>query len=564
MLDLFKWAMTAPLLLLTAAFLSGCGEGTPKNDIAQAVQTALATLPTDGEQNPPALSAAVIAILAQDMPELEQYQADIERREKAALKTVIADYHAWQTERAGAVPVAMLPAHGEWHDYQSNRPFALLDLIVTPARAMGDAPTAPDGGDIVATLGGNVATKTFGSAADGAKSGQAGQHSVDFKGEDGESASLNIAVDETGQVTGSIASNTEIPQLGVGANSKVSLVTKGLCPDTAGRVEFTIKLSQGGQAGPGGSNYSRNLEAHVVATVNDNAEVADAQINTKYDQRLGKGEKTSTMAGRTNWNSPGGPNTEAQVVSNTITEQSGDSATVQKMANDGARHSLMLGTGALIAAEQHWQGGHCVRIDATSPGKISPGKRSEIPVKVFSRQDAAEVTAKVTATLTGGKTIDPTEIPRSPGTITHTAPDERTKSMSIKLVTVSRRGKAELTLTMSMSEGQYRAEGGAGEFHGTGVICDLAKPFTISGSGVTMQFTPTSEDGGTYTYSGSMSGFAVQGSGTYTVGYTDYGETASGLYATGPGSVKTPMGVMQATDDEEYNLTKITDDSCSK
>lgn len=59
-------------------------------------------------------------------------------------------------------------------------------------------------------------------------------------------------------------------------------------------------------------------------------------------------------------------------------------------------------------------------------------------------------------------------------------------------------------------------------------------------------------------------GFAVWGNGTYTVGYIDYGETASGIYVTGPGSAKTPMGTVSGTDSEEYTLTKITDDSCGK
>ena len=561
-----KWALAAGLALL----LSACGSP-PLEQAAQDAKTAAARLPGNVEIDPPALNAAVFAAMAADKPELAAHQADAEQREKAALKNVFAQYRAWEASRAGAKAshsasssLAYLRPIVPFSAHSSGQPFTPLDWIVPPAHAMGVAPAQPSTGDYVASMGGHIATSIFGALGDGEKSGQPEHKSVGFKGDNGESASLDVSVDANGQVTGSITSNSVIAPLGIEANTKVSFVTKTLCPDAAGSVEFTVKLSQGGVAGPGGGSYNRNLEAHVVATVDDNANVSNAQIDTKFDQRSGSGKNASSVRGQTSWNAPNGPNQLATATSHSITQQSGDSAKVQQMADEGTKHSLMLGNGALQGAEKHWQGGHCVRIDATSPGRVFPGKRSIIPVKVFSKQEATEITAKVNATLTGGKSIDPTEIPRSPDKITHTAPDERTKSMSIKLVAVSRRGKAELTLNMSMNEGQYRAEGGAGEFHGTGVICDIAQPFTISGSGVTVTFSPSSEDGGSYTYTGNMRGFAVWGEGTYTVGYTDYGETASGIFATGPGSVKTPMGTVSGTDSEEYRLTKITDDSCGK
>ncbi|SIR08752.1 hypothetical protein [Solilutibacter tolerans] len=559
------------LVVALALLLSACGS--PSLERAAQDAAAIALHPSaDIEDDPPALNAAVFVALAGDLPGLAAHQTEAGRREKAALKAVFAEYRQWEASRNGTetANTARTPFKASPQpivSYPAQRParhFNPLDWIVPPAQAMGVAPSAPGTGDFAATMGGHVATSIFGTLGDGGKPGLPEHKSVEFKGDGGESASLDVAVDANGQVTGSIASNSAIAPLGIEAKSKVSFVATTLCPDSAGRVEFTVKLSQGGVSGPGGTNYTRNLEAHVVATVDDNANVSDTQIDTKYDQRSGSGANASSMHGRTSWSSPGGPTAPATTTSHAITRQSGDGAKAQQMADEGARHALMLGNGALLAAEKHWQGGHCIRIDAKSPGRVSPGRRSTIPVKVFSKQDAAEIQAKVTAALSGGKSVDPTEIPRSPGEITHTAPDERTKSMSIKLVAVSRRGKAELTLSMSMNEGQYRAEGGAGEFHGSGVICDIAQPFTISGSGVTVTFTPTSEDGGSYTYSGSMSGFQVWGNGTYAVGYADYGETASTISATGPGSVKTPMGTVSATDSEEYTLTKITDDACGK
>ena len=97
----------------------------------------------------------------------------------------------------------------------------------------------------------------------------------------------------------------------------------------------------------------------------------------------------------------------------------------------------------------------------------------------------------------------------------------------------------------------YRVSGGGGQFHGSGTICDLEKPFTISGSGVTIQFTPSSAQGGSYTYSGNMSGFAVWGGTSYTVSADENGGSMTG---TGNGCVQTPMGTRCRGGTEKYTL----------
>jgi hypothetical protein len=100
----------------------------------------------------------------------------------------------------------------------------------------------------------------------------------------------------------------------------------------------------------------------------------------------------------------------------------------------------------------------------------------------------------------------------------------------------------------------YEASGGLDEFQGTGTICSLTQPFTITGDGVTHTFTPTSDKGGTYRYVGSMSGFSVKGSGTYKVNVDDKGGTLTSSFR---GSVKTPMGWKSNGGAEEYTLTAI-------
>ena len=104
-------------------------------------------------------------------------------------------------------------------------------------------------------------------------------------------------------------------------------------------------------------------------------------------------------------------------------------------------------------------------------------------------------------------------------------------------------------------------EGGAGDFHGVGTACDLEQPFTVAGGGNTVSFVPSSRDGGTYTYAGNMSGFAVHGNGTYTVKYAD--DIAVSIVAKGPGTVETPAGPQTGEGTEIYTLTPMPDAECA-
>jgi hypothetical protein len=103
-------------------------------------------------------------------------------------------------------------------------------------------------------------------------------------------------------------------------------------------------------------------------------------------------------------------------------------------------------------------------------------------------------------------------------------------------------------------------EGGADEFRGTGHVCDLTQPFRVSGSGVTVSFTPTSDRAGSYSYEGSMSGFGVQGKGRYSVDYN--GDLPTQIRAYGPGSVSTPNGTVAGEGDERYTLTPAPEGNC--
>jgi hypothetical protein len=102
----------------------------------------------------------------------------------------------------------------------------------------------------------------------------------------------------------------------------------------------------------------------------------------------------------------------------------------------------------------------------------------------------------------------------------------------------------------------YSISGGAGDFSGTGTICDIEQPWIVTGSGVTVTFTPSSANGGTYAYSGTMSGIAVSGTGQYKVTYAD--GLAVSIQAGGEGSA----GEATGSGDENYTLTLLSKGSC--
>lgn len=225
--------------------------------------------------------------------------------------------------------------------------------------------------------------------------------------------------------------------------------------------------------------------------------------------------------------------------------------------------AMLRGIGIGTGSTPPWEGGRCIDLQLTSsPSKrkgVQPGTRFDVEGKPRARADGSSAGGAVTATLTGGSSLQPPSGKvKADAKYAYVGPEEKEKTASIAFESRSRRGVGRGTLEFDTRLGRaYRIEGGADEFHGTGVVCDLARQFVVTGSGVTVTFEPGSDRGGTYNYTGSMSGFRVYGNGTYTV-RTD-GDEAVGITATGPGSVATPMGVQTATDTEQYTLTPLAD-----
>ncbi len=567
------------LALLCAGLLAACGrpaEDAPRSApgetelrarIQAQARAALAGLRADAAAPMPALSAPVWRALAGDVPEAAAQRSRLEAAEQRALATLMRQFNErldarLPQRRAGMTPAvpALAAAPPARSSSAWQRAGERLTEWLPKAHAQGlDADGVAGVITANATIGLLGGVGDLGKVAPGTDlSGLNGE----LKGQDGETATVRVTADTDGAPTVELASSVTIP-LVLTADSKVSLTTTGLCPDAAGKLAFTLRLAQGGRAGSGRNvAYDREIEVKVSATVGEDAEIAEADMHTRQGERSTAGGRQVYVETATDWHVSGSDVGQPELRGHRLVRASSQAnASDDAMALNGVKRALVTATAALQAAAARWQSGACIRIDAKSPGSVRPKASSAIPVRVLHRLEGGEVAARVKAALSGGASVAPELLAPAPGTITHVAPDVRRADMQIRLTANSRRGRAAELLKLSINEDQYTIEGGADEFHGTGVVCDLARPFTVEGSGVVVSFTPSSAQGGSYSYKGSMGGFAVWGEGTYTVRFD--GAVATALVATGPGSVKTPRGVVSNTGTETYTLAPTRNGYCN-
>ncbi len=504
----------------------------------------------------PTLNTSVLDAMAGEVPGLAAHRARAEAGERAAIDKVIAQVHRklgkGPKRKASAKPRAQLDAPR--HPVLA-RLEALLDAVVPAAHAEGNLTL----GDIQALLAGSSFVKLLGDFGDQGKIPPGGDPKgpfSEYKDDNGHKATFDIVGEKDGTPTVSLVTDLAVPIFGMDAHSRVALTTAGLCPDASGRVEFKLNFGKEGRAGSGKNvMYDRNQDVEVILTVDDNAEIASGEYKTSYSARSTQGGRQVYVEGRTNWSLPAGGDMKNVVATRSELVRASSQAVEADMGlfAEGVKTSLLLAMSATMAARDRWQSGSCIKIKAESPGRVARGATSRIPVKVMHRIEDREIGARVTVALTGGKSVAPPVIPKSPGDVTHVASSDRKAAMKITLTATSRRGKDKLELTLDTAGQAFRAQGGIGDFHGSGTICDITQPFTTEGGGTVVKYVPTSDRGGNYTYEGTMRGWPVFGHGTYVVDYQ--GDSPVKLTITGPGSVKTPMGVFTKVGSAPYALT---------
>lgn len=515
------------------------------------------------------MAGDVINAFIPAIPELAKHRATLEQSERELLRNALEQFKPkvkeWMTrvrpkEKAAALdsstPIQPLayrvaplthPAPLAWNWLTSG-----LDALIPSAHAQ-----SLDAGSFIAVINGMTVTQFLGNICDQGKIPEGTDLSgmgSEYKDKNGK-AKFEVIRESDGAPTVAIETTMAMPLFFLEANSRIALTGTALCPDPSGKVEFKIKLGQAGRAGSGNSMiYDKSREAAITAYVDDNADIASADIKTQHSERSTAGGRQVYIESATDWHLNGEDWKSLHLTDHrTVRASSQASETDQSLILDGMKHSLVLAMGALYGAKARWEDGACVRINATSPGTVKPKATSNIPVSVTHRQEGTAVPAKVTVELEGGQSVSPSLIPHAPGDVTHVAVDKESVTMTITLKARSKRGGAREWLKIVTKGMVFKLDGGADEFHGTGIVCDFEKPFKVKGDGLTLTFTPSSKSGGTYKYSGTLQGFAAWGNGTYTVKYD--GDNPVHVTAKGPGTVKTPMGDMTADGTEEYSVS---------
>jgi hypothetical protein len=350
-------------------------------------------------------------------------------------------------------------------------------------------------------------------------------------------ATTNMSVEmgrgEDGSTKFEMGLKTEASKEITSAKTEMTARVDGLrCPNAEGQVSFTIKATLGSASG--GTGTTQDLTAFVRAMVGDDAEITTTTVDVIQ-------ATTQTKGGRTIYLETGatlkyGQDFNEQKESNRRIDQKTDNVTQEdanKLDTPGLTAARDLGLASLMIAKNAWQGGKCVKIEASSPGTVKPGSTTPIPVKVVSIFDGADAPSKLKAALSGGASVDPTSLAKTSGTLTYTAPDEKGKSATILLTSTSKRGKAKLELTANTGEKKQTYHvietPGIGSSWKGDCIEDLAQPFSVSftGPGTTSTFiiSPSSSTSGDIVEKQhvGLGGTTMdyQGNGSYTIIPTD-------------------------------------------
>lgn len=360
-----------------------------------------------------------------------------------------------------------------------------------------------------------------------------------------------------------------------GLNGKVKVKTRmDACPDPQGKVTVEIEvdsqMSVSGKPGTGGYvhstfKYERYLddEAHLIDS-------GDGGASNLHIQMGGFENFESQAADITTGYERGG---------NPIFEHHGEKGfSIFRPEEVERTKALLQGAetlNALIAEVMlrgmgsggaPWESGRCVDLKVTSsPGKrkgIKPNTAFDIEAMPRVKSDGAPAGGSVTATLSGGASLQPASGKvRADAKYQYAGPAKKDEQASIAFEARSKRGVGKASLEFDTKAVRaYMAEGGIDEFHGTGRICDIAQPFTISSAGLSIAFTPSSDSSGSYRYNGNRAyqgdkPVAVNGKGTYVVSVDERGTRIVG---DGIGCITMPViGTRCRTGSHRYTLTPM-------
>ena len=286
------------------------------------------------------------------------------------------------------------------------------------------------------------------------------------------------------------------------------------CPDASGKinVKFTSDSQLHSTANPG-TGGSIKVTAELAKYLDDDAHLIDGQMDSDLhveQSAFGNGGGSFVDLTQTLSTTRGETGTKVNRRSQAATD------TDVQAAESVAKLGMLAAMAAMDKAKQAWEGGQCIDLKVTSdPGKrkgIKPNTAFDIEAKPRAKSDGAPAGGTVTATLSGGASLQPASGKvKADAKYQYAGPEKKDESASIAFESRSKRGVGKATLEFSTGQKAYRLVG-IGSCNATGDVCDLAQPFTAKGC-VTVDHTPTSDRAGTLAYSGQ----GISGKGSYTI-----------------------------------------------
>jgi hypothetical protein len=298
------------------------------------------------------------------------------------------------------------------------------------------------------------------------------------------------------------------------------------CPGPDGT--FTIDAEIDVKASSGGAGQNARLKLKIDGRVDDNAELAEQNIENNVqwsDFAGGKGQFVDfTMSG---------PNGAENFVGN----RSGGNVTDAFYTSAAILATLVGLTAAtklLETAERAWTSGRCVKLNVTpsaGPTGLSPSEVVDVRAEPRSKVDGQPTGGNVTATLSaGGTSVEPNGSPvPADADVVFTAPGEADQKASVAVESRSRRGVGKAGIDFDTKRRGYTASGGGTNVTISGTIAALDAPFTLDaefiGGNGTFAYSGD-ENGGIVTVEGGGGGATVSGDGTYTIADNDDGTKA--------------------------------------
>jgi hypothetical protein len=538
-----KKLQTVTFAAVTIFIVVACSLFTPKesqNDEKLGNFTpSVADLPTLDLEGPlPSPGAALLKELAVDEPGVSALVDDVEASERAALQAAIeilqaqlppTGYNQDLASLSGSIPETSSAVRPAVKGFLSKP--VMVSALNSPSLAVrSDGESGLSPGSMVGLL-----VSMFGDIFINQLPATPTQ-SINQTTKEGNSTtemSAEMGRGEEGSTKFALGMKSEEVKNGISAKTNMTAKIDGQrCPNAEGQVSFTITATLGSESG--GAGTTQDLTTFVRATVGDDAEITSTAFDIVQGTRQVKGGRQVYV--ETGLTYKYGPNYSEGKLSNERLIRNSQDATREDINNlhtSGIQAAFDLGAASLASAQNAWQDGKCVKIEAPSPGKVEPGSTTPIPVKVVSKFDGADAPSKLKAALTGGASVNPTSLGKTPGTLTYTAPDEKGKSATILLTATSKRGKATLELNANTGEMKktYHVIDTPEIGMGWSGDCleDLSKPFTVfytaPGISNTYIITPSSDTSGSLVekqhYEMGDSITDITANGSYTIISTD-------------------------------------------